>query len=114
MLKAVDDAEAAANSAAAQAATATASGASACVPTVKTSPLSSWEEELLRSDSKSSFLGNAVGLTSRARRLTDYVRQRPERTIGLVSHASFLDVLTTDAALEHPSHVGHQLAGLSK
>lgn len=61
--------------------------------------LSPWEAELVRSDSKAGFLGNAVGLFSRAHRLADYIRRRPEMTFAIVSHASFLDVLTTDAAL---------------
>ena len=61
--------------------------------------LSSWEADLLRGDGRASFLGNATGLFARAKRLTEYVRRRPELTIGIVSHAAFLDILTTDAAL---------------
>lgn len=63
------------------------------------SPLSAWERSLLRADARSSWLGNAVGLQARAKRLTEYVRSRPEKIVGVVSHAAFLDLLTSDAAL---------------
>ena len=57
--------------------------------------LSAWESEMLKGDMKVSWMGDCSGLRARGKRLTDLIRRRPEHTICLVSHASFLNVLTS-------------------
>ena len=59
--------------------------------------LSAWEAQLQTGDAKCSFLGDAKGLRARCKRLTEFIRSRPEETIALVSHAALLDFLTEDA-----------------
>ena len=60
--------------------------------------LSAWEEEMMKGDLKVSWMGDCSGLRARGKRLADLIRRRPEHTICLVSHASFLNVLTSSSS----------------